>query len=56
VHAHEDYVVVNKPPGVPVVPPVDNILESCLACTAQVQLAPCVLMCEAFPTSCLPCF
>ena len=38
VHTHEDYVLVNKPPGVPVVPPVDNILESCLACTAQVLL------------------
>lgn len=35
VHAAEDFVVINKPAGVPVVPTVDNILESCLACAAQ---------------------
>ncbi|BDA46168.1 probable mitochondrial RNA pseudouridine synthase Rpusd4 [Coccomyxa sp. Obi] len=35
VHAAQDFVVINKPAGVPVVPTVDNILESCLACTAQ---------------------
>lgn len=36
MHVTPSYVVVNKPPGVPVVPPVDNVLESCLACAAQV--------------------
>lgn len=38
MHAAPEYVVVNKPPGVPAVPPVDNILESVLACAAQVRL------------------
>ena len=37
MHVAPSYVIVNKPPGVPVVPPVDNVLESCLACTAQVH-------------------
>lgn len=38
MHAAPDFVVINKPAGVPVVPTVDNVLESCLACTAQVRL------------------
>ena len=38
MHAADQYVVINKPAGVPVVPSVDNILESCLACTAQVNV------------------
>ena len=37
MHVTDSYVVVNKPAGVPVVPSVDNILESCLACAAQVH-------------------
>ena len=36
IHVGEQFVVVSKPPGIPVVPSVCNILESCLACTAQV--------------------
>lgn len=31
-----DFVVINKPGGVPSVPTVDNILENALHCTAQV--------------------
>lgn len=38
VLAAQDFVVISKPAGVPVVPTVDNVLESCLACTAQVHL------------------
>ncbi len=38
MHATQDFVIINKPAGVPVVPTVDNVLESCLACTAQVRL------------------
>ena len=37
IHVGEHYVVVSKPPGIPVVPCVCNILESCLACTAQAR-------------------
>ena len=36
MHVGEQFVVVSKPPGIPVVPCVCNILESCLTCTAQV--------------------
>ena len=37
IHVGEHFVVVSKPPGIPVVPCVCNILESCLACAAQVR-------------------
>ena len=33
----EDYVVVQKPPGVQVAATVDNLLENVLFCTAQVS-------------------
>lgn len=37
VHAAPNYAVINKPAGVPVVPTVDNIIECCLSCAAQVR-------------------
>jgi hypothetical protein len=33
----DDYVVLNKPPGVQVTPTVDNLLESCLTLGAKVR-------------------
>jgi 23S rRNA-/tRNA-specific pseudouridylate synthase len=33
----DDYVVLNKPPGVQVTPTVDNLLESCLMLGAKVR-------------------
>ena len=38
IHLGENFVVVSKPPGIPVVPCVCNILESCLTCAAQVGI------------------
>ena len=38
IHLGDDFVVVSKPPGIPVVPCVCNVLESCLTCAAQVGL------------------
>lgn len=35
VHDSQDYVVISKPPGVPVAPTVDNILECALTGAAQ---------------------
>lgn len=35
----DDYVVLNKPPGVQVTPTVDNMLESCLMLGAKVLAA-----------------
>ena len=32
----DEYVVLNKPPGVQVTPTVDNMLECCLALGAKV--------------------
>ncbi len=51
LHNGPDYVVMNKPAGVPSVPTVDNVREDLLACTAQVQhpIGP-------LPLQCLPCF
>ena len=52
IHVGEQFVVVSKPPGIPVVPCVCNILESCLACTAQV-CSHRACMIHSLQTSCL---
>ena len=39
VHSCDDYAVVHKPAGVQVAPTVDNVLESVLACTAEVGIS-----------------
>ena len=43
VHNSPEYVVISKPPGVPVAPTVDNILECTLTGAAQVGKLPDVL-------------
>ena len=42
IHMGDNFVVVSKPPGIPVVPCVCNILESCLTCAAQVSINYCL--------------
>jgi hypothetical protein len=49
VSAGAGHVVLDKPAGVPVVPSVDNVLECCLACAAQVRARPRDCKCKAYP-------
>jgi len=49
VSAGPGHVVLDKPAGVPVVPSVDNVLECCLACAAQVRARPGPCRCCARP-------
>ena len=53
----DDYVVLNKPPGVQVTPTVDNMLESCLILGAKVLAALLHRLCQSCSVtiiSCLP--